>query len=101
MMAAMPNVADDNCAVLVKSESRIEGSAKVVKRRDFGDKMMDRVREPGANGPVDVVTLTALLGRFKEDHDFGFGEGEIKAIAFAPVLSVLHEGKELAGGGSH
>ena len=96
LMMAMPDAADDNCAVLVKSEARIEGSAEVVKRGDFGDKMKDGVWESGANGPMDVVTLTALLRGFKEDHNFGFGEGEVKAIAFAPVLSVLHERKELA-----
>ena len=96
LMMAMPDTTDDNGAVLVKIEARIEGSAKVVKRGDFGDEMEDRVWESGANGPVDVVTLTALLRGFKEDHNFGFGEGEVKAIAFAPVLSVLHERKELA-----
>ena len=68
LIMAMPNAADDDRAMLVKGEARVESSTEVMKGGKFGDEMKDRLGEPGANGPMDMVALAAEVDRFTENH---------------------------------
>jgi hypothetical protein len=85
-----PDAVDDVGAVGGKCKPGVKGETEVDEGGDFSDGMNPGGGEILPDGPGDIGAGTALGRGLKECHDFGFGEGQVEAIALTPRLSSLH-----------